>query len=71
MAAFISGDCVNFKNMNDIPNALHNSFLFNQIHDMDITSPLKFMDDIFESFPNLFFLTKCLKMDKLPYPNWE
>ena len=41
--------------MTDIPNEHHNPFIFNQIHDMYITSPLHFMDEIFESFPDLFF----------------
>ena len=48
--------------MTDITNDHHNCFILNQIHDMYITPPLKFMDEIFESLPNLFFdqmLKKC------------
>ena len=59
-AAHTSSNCVNFINMTDIPNEHHNIFVFNQIHEIYITSQLKFMDEIFESFPNLF-LTKSLK----------
>ena len=68
MSAFISGDCVNFKNMTDIPNEHHNRFILNQIHDMYITSPLKFIDEIFELFPNLF-VDEILKIDECRYPN--
>ena len=38
MAEYTSGDCVNFKDMTDIPNEHHNSYIFNHIHDMYITS---------------------------------
>ena len=55
MAAHTSADCVNFKIMTEIPNEHHNRFIFNQINDMYITSLVKFMNEIFESFPNLFF----------------
>ena len=55
MAAYTSGESVKLKNMTDKPNEHHNSFIFNQIHYMYITSPLKFMDEIFELLPNLFF----------------
>ena len=40
--------------MTDIPNEHHNFFIFDQIHDMYITSPLNLMEKIFEPFPNLF-----------------
>ena len=40
--------------MIDIPNEYHNHFILNQIHDMYITSPLKFIDKIFDSFSKLF-----------------
>ena len=54
LVAYTYGDYVYFKNMTDIPNEHHNHFILNQIQDMSITSPLKFMDETFESFPNLF-----------------
>ena len=69
MAYYTSGNCVLKIKMTDMPNEHHNSFIFNQIHDMYITSSLTFIDEIFESFQNLF-LIKCLKMDEFLYPNW-
>ena len=54
MAAYTSGDYVYFKIMTDIPNELQNCLILNQIHYMYITSPLKFMDEIFKSLLNLF-----------------
>ena len=55
MEAYTYGDFVYLKKMNDLLNGNNNNFILNQIQDMYITSPLKFMDKIFESFPNLFF----------------
>ena len=54
MADYTSCGYVYFKNITDKSNEHHNHFILNQIHDMYITSPLKFMDEIFESLPNLF-----------------
>ena len=54
MSAYTSVDYVYSKNMADIPNEHHNHCILNQIHYVYITSPLKFMDEIFESLPNLF-----------------
>ena len=54
MADYTFGDYVSFINMTDTTNEYHDSLILNQIHDMHITSPLKFMAEIFESFPNLF-----------------
>ena len=48
------------KNLTDIPNKHHIGFILNDIHDMYITSTLKFTDKIFESLPNLF-VDKMLK----------
>ena len=47
MADYNFGDCVYFKNITDIPNENHNHFTLDQISDMYITSPSKFMDEIF------------------------
>ena len=60
MVADNFGDCVSFINMTDTTNEYHDSLILNQIHDMHITSPLKFTDEIFESLPNLF-VDKILK----------
>ena len=46
--------------MIDIPNKHHIGFILNDIHDIYITSTLKFTDKIFESLPNLF-VDKMLK----------
>ena len=54
MADYTYGYYVYFKNMTDIPNEHHNHLILNQIPDIYITLPLKFMDEIFESFPGLF-----------------
>ena len=54
---YTSGYYVHFKNLTDIPNEHKDGFILNQIHDMYIALPLKFMYENFESFPNLF-LTK-------------
>ena len=53
MPAYTYGGCVYFKIMADIPNEHNNNFILNQIQDMYITSLLKFMDKIYEPFPNL------------------
>ena len=55
MAAHIYGDCVYFKNMIDTHNQHHDYFILNQIPGFHIIFPLKLMDDIFESFPKVFF----------------
>ena len=54
MASYTYGDYVYFNNMTDIPNKHHNHSILNHIQDVYIISPLKFMDEIFESLPNLF-----------------
>ena len=54
MAAYTYDYSVYFKNMNDTLNEHHNNFILNLIPDFHITSPLKLMDDIFESLPKLF-----------------
>ena len=62
MADYTCGDYVYFKKMDDIPTEHHNHFILNQIQDMYIISPLKLMEWIFESLPNLFvdrMLEKC------------
>ena len=68
MADYTFGDYVSFINMTDTTNEYHDSLILNQIHDMHITSPLKFMAEIFESFPNLF-IDHMFKLDECPYPN--
>ena len=60
ITAYTYGDYVYFKNMTYITNENHNNSILNQIHDMYITSPLKFMDKIFELLTNLF-VDKMLK----------
>ena len=55
MSYYTYGDYVYFKNMGDAPNEHNNHFIFNQIPDFHITSPFKLCDDMFESFPKLFF----------------
>ena len=54
MADYAYGDYVYFKNMTDIPDQNNNNFILNKIPDMYITSPSKFMNEIFESFTNLY-----------------
>ena len=61
MEAYISGDYVYFRNMTDIQNEHHSRFIMNHIHAMYITPPLKFMDEIFESLPNLFVVQMIKK----------
>ena len=68
MSACTSGDYVYFENTTDITNEHHNCFIFNQILDRFITSPLKFIDEIFESFSKLC-VDQMKKMDECPYPN--
>ena len=53
MEEYTSGDYFYLKELTGIHNEHHNPFRLNQIHDMYITLTLKFMDEIFESFPNL------------------
>ena len=65
MKAYTYGDSVYFRNRTGIPNEHHNNFILNQIHDMYIISPLKFMDEIFESLPNLS-VDKMIKIDECP-----
>ena len=54
MTAYTYADYVYYNNMTEITNKHNNHFISNQIQDMYITRPLKFMDKIFESLPNLF-----------------
>ena len=56
------GECVYFFLTIDIPNENYNHFILNQIHDMYITSPLKFMDEIFEFLTNLFVYQMLYKL---------
>ena len=48
MAYYTYCDYVYFNNMTDIPNENHNNFILNQIPDMYITLPPKFMNETFE-----------------------
>ena len=48
MAIYTYGDYVYFRNMTDITNEHHIHLILNQIQDIYITSPSKFMDEIFE-----------------------
>ena len=50
------------KNMTHTLNEHYNRFIMNHIHDMYITSPLNFMDEIFKSLPKIF-VDKILNMD--------
>ena len=68
MTDYTYGDNIYFKNMDDILNEHHHHFILNNIQDMYITSPLKFIDEIFELFPNLF-VDEILKIDECRYPN--
>ena len=54
MAAYNFGDCVYLKNMTDITNENYNYLILNHIKDMNIISPLKFINETFEFLPNLF-----------------
>ena len=54
MAAYTFGDCVYLKNMTDITNENYNYLILNHIKDMNIISPLKFINETFEFLPNLF-----------------
>ena len=55
--------------MTDIPNEHHNIFILNQIHDMYMTSSLKFMDEIFRLLSDLFVYQMLKNMYECPYPN--
>ena len=46
--AYTDGDYAYYNNMIDIPNEHHHNFILNQIQYMYVSSPLKFMDEIFE-----------------------
>ena len=54
MEYYTSGDYDYFNNIIENPKRHHIGFIFNQIHDMYITSPLNIMKETFVSFPNLF-----------------
>ena len=54
MAYYTYGGHVYFKNITDITNEHHGCFILNQIHEMYITSPLKFMYEICKYLSNLF-----------------
>ena len=70
MKSYTYGDYIYFNNITDMPNEHHNKFILKHIQYMYITSPLKFMYEIFESLPNLF-VKKFLKMDECSYPNCD
>ena len=69
MSDYTYGDYVYFKNMTDTPNKHYIGFILNEIYYRYITSPLKFIDKIFESLPNLFVDQILYKIDECPYPN--
>ena len=60
MGDYTYGNYVYFNNMTDTPNENHNHFILNQVPSFHITSPLKLMDDIFESLTKLS-VNKMLK----------
>ena len=64
MSDYTYSDYFYFYNMTDTTNEHHNYFILNHIKHTYITSPLKLMDDIFESFPKLFFdrIQKCMNL---------
>ena len=54
MPDYTYGDYVYFKNTTGTQNEHHNHFILNQMPYFHITSPFKFMDDIFELLKKLF-----------------
>ena len=68
MSDYTYSDYFYLNNMTDTTNEHHNYFILNRIKYPYITSPLKLMDDIFESFLKLF-VDIMQKMYELPYPN--
>ena len=54
MSGYTYSDYLNFNKITDTNNEHHNYFMLNEIKYPYITSPLKLMDDIFESFLKLF-----------------
>ena len=69
MSSYTYGDYVCFKNMIDTTNEHHNHYILNHIPELYITSPLKLMDDIFESFSSPS-VDKMQKMDEITCINY-
>ena len=61
MSAYTSGYYVYFNKMIDKTNKYHITFIFNQTHDMYITSLLKNMEAIFVALLNLSFHQTLIK----------
>ena len=58
MAVYTYDKYVYFNNMTDKPKKYDIGFILNQSHNTYITSPLKIMEEIFVSLPNIFISKK-------------